>query len=433
MEKKIKRLLSTFFSLGIGVSTLSASTVQTPTNNKLENSINRSIIELKKKSEEEKSGISNLLSENSFAKCLVRYTEKANKETHEALITGKIKLVPMNSSHRDSWNNLFDSTSAEQKDYLKWYTTAENLDSNSLVTEEFDMTLMYSKFEKKKFMNTYYYHLANVIPFMIEFTEFENPVKIKDISSAKEKSSKIAGTISICPYKNEYDKDDNYQFLFDYVVDKSAQGKGIGTAAIKCAQDFASQLNLQGIYQNKGFFMKIANNNIGSIRVAEKTGFHDSGEIPIETSNFLPAHKWEKEDNSNKVLNLLNVYEGNTNLKNFFKSFILPFSENDEYPVDKCIGYNEWVANKDKYKKSNPNEYEKIEKNLDDLNKKSGPYIHEYLEYIELPIAWKKTDGYFTNAINSDISEGHIQSIEEVLSYRRQYLASLLFNFKPNT
>ena len=49
MKKKIKGLLSTFFSLGIGVSTLSASTVQTSTNNKLENSINRSIIELKKK------------------------------------------------------------------------------------------------------------------------------------------------------------------------------------------------------------------------------------------------------------------------------------------------------------------------------------------------------------------------------------------------
>ena len=433
MKKKIKGLLSTFFSLGIGVSTLSASTVQTSTNNKLENSINRSIIELKKKSEEEKSGISSLLGENSFAKCLVRCTEKTNKETHETLITGKIKLVPMNSSHRDAWNKILDSTSDEQKDYLKWYTTTENLNNNSLVTEEFDMTLMQSKFEKRKFMKEYYYKLANVIPFMIEFTEFENPVKKEDINNAKEKPSKITGTISICPYKNEYDKDDNYQFLFDYVVDKSTQGKGIGTATIKCAQDFARQLNLQGIYQNKGFFMKIANDNIGSIRVAEKTGFHDGGEIPIETSNFLPAHKWEKEDNSNKVLNLLNVYEGSTSIKDFFKSFILPFSEKDEYPVDKCIGYNEWNLNKDKYKKSNQIEYNKIEQNLENLAKKSNAYIHEYLEYVDLPVAWKKADGSFTNALNSGITEEHVQAIEEVLSYRRQYLANCLFNNKSNT
>lgn len=424
MGKKSKRFLSALFTLGLGASSLT-SPADAKTTNFNNSIVEKNIADLRQYINKSHSNpFLKLLSIKSFAKCLVGYTHKkiqssSDSSKNEDMITGVVRLILLNESHREFWNKLFDSRSNEQKEYLKYYTTELKLQTNSLVKEGFDESLEISRPEVIK--ECYGIDLDGMppeIPFMVEYTEFKKPVTLENLDNAELSKSSLAGFVEVDVYRNEYDSNGDKQFIFDYVVHPSMQGKGIATAALDCVLRLSSQLYLQGVYPCKNFLMKIACANPASERVAKKAGFSNGGEIPLSTSNNLFAHKWEKNNNSNKVINLIHIFPDDSNLKEFFNKYIIPFSQENPFPEYSAISYSDFYKNSDKYRGMNG--YEIVKNNIDKLMCN----VHSTLETIQLvanlrltewPVAWMSENSLKT-AISPNLTNSQVNKIKEILS-----------------
>lgn len=218
------------------------------------------------------------------------------------VVKGKIELVPIEKKHRDDWMRIMDCSNENGRNYLKWWTKSEDL-SNRYMESSFEDRLKTSKVNNNE-------AYPQCICFMMQFYELDEPKTKDEIKNQKPKPKfkepKIVGHIALTPFKYNPDDKKNDKgpncFWVSYVVDKDYQGKGIATTALSLIKKFGIRLRQTGLVPFRDYIMYIADDNLGSQKVAEKCGFKDVGETKKEQSNNLAAHIWVKSDDSNRIV-----------------------------------------------------------------------------------------------------------------------------------
>ncbi|MBR0184144.1 MAG: GNAT family N-acetyltransferase [Clostridia bacterium] len=214
------------------------------------------------------------------------------------VVKGKIELVPIEKKHRDDWMRIMDCSNKKGREYLQWWTRSDGLNNESMKSS-FDCKLKSSKVDNNE-------AYPKSICFMIKFYELDESKTKDEIKNQKPKPKfkepKIVGHIALNPFKYNTDGKDPNCFFVSYVVDKEHQGKGIATKALDLITEFGIRLRQTGLVPFRDYIMYIADDNLGSQKVAEKCGFKDVGETKKEQSNNLAAHIWVKSDDSNRIV-----------------------------------------------------------------------------------------------------------------------------------
>ena len=357
---------------------------------------------------EEFSLLDSLIS-NSYSKGILSgYSKKYSNATNEEIITGKIKLVPIEEKYRDDWKRIMDCSDEKGKGYLQWWTKSENL-NNNYMEDSFDSYV--NAMRKPGRLNKF---LPDKLTFMIEFSEVEFPVSIEDIGNAKFKEPKIAGYITIsCGRENEETFVKRGNYTLSYVVDRNFQGKGIATKSLEMITSFGSELYSNGLYPFKSFVMYIACDNIASEKVALKNEFRDMGSVPIERTNNLVSHMWYKEDKSNRFLNLLNSPVGIFN-EQLLKESVLLCPKNENFEV---VDFYDFTDKSEKFE--NMEGFEKIQSQIDALTVKDGDTDMDLVYHMwhsEWPVAWMK-NGKLYSAIPENLSAENIYEISHLIHF----------------
>ena len=357
---------------------------------------------------EEFSLLDSLIS-NSYSKGILSgYSKKYSKATNEEIITGKIKLVPIEEKYRNDWKRIMDCSDEKGKYYLQWWTKSENL-NNNYMEDSFDSYV--DAMRKPGRLNEF---LPDKLTFMIEFSEIESPVSKEDIGNAKFKEPKIAGYTTIsCGRENEETFVKRGSYTLSYVVDRDFQGKGIATKSLEMITSFGSELYLNGLYPFKSFVMYIACDNKASEKVALKNGFKDMGSVPIERTNNLVSHMWYKEDKSNRFLNLLNSPIGIFNEK-LLKESVLLYPKNENFEV---VDFYDFTEKSEKFEKMEG--FEKIQSQIDALTVKYGDTDMDLVYHMwhsEWPVAWMKDEKLYS-AIPENLSVENIYKISHLIHF----------------
>ncbi len=344
------------------------------------------------------------------------YTTKKIKNENggdpKEVITGKIEFVPIKEEHRNDWMRIMNCSDKEGREYLKWWTQNDDLNGEKMESS-FEYRLKNSKVNGNK-------AYPECICFMIKFYELDEQPKTKDETKSQKpkfkKDPEIVGHITLTSFKYNLDDKEPNCFFVSYVVDKQYQGKGIATKALDLITKFGTRLHQTGLVPFRNYIMYIANENLGSQRVAAKCGFKNVGETKKERSNNLDAHIWVKKDDSNRTLDyLLKGKRGKTTLNELNKKkkeVVLPKPKTNSKSKVKLIDFNEWLENSNKEKFKNFEGFEKIKNSVESLTKYEDVVIH--MKHSEWPVAWLK-DGKFYPAIPDGLTGETIKKIAHKL------------------
>ena len=180
----------------------------------------------------------------------------------KGLITGKINLVPISINHYNDWMRIFDCSTQEDKNYLKyWVWNLKNL-NNKYMESSFTNAVMST-------MNC-----EETIGYMIEFCECKDKsINEEQIKTTKTKfeEPKTVGYI----YLHKKNKDN---LLSGYVIDKNYNGRGIASNALKLIVDLSSSMYKKNISPCKYINLQIEKENKPSEHVASNCGFIKTNE-----------------------------------------------------------------------------------------------------------------------------------------------------------
>ena len=330
------------------------------------------------------------------------------------VVTGKIEFVPIEEKHRSDWMRIMDCSSKEGREYLQWWTRSDGL-NNKGMESSFE-----SRLETSKVNNNEAY--PQCICFMMQFYELDEPKTKDEIKNQKPKfkEPKIVGHIALTPFKYNPDDKKNDKgpncFWVSYVVDKYYQGKGIATTALSLIKKFGIRLRQTGLVPFRDYIMYIADDNLGSQKVAEKCGFKDVGETKKEQSNNLAAHIWVKSDDSNRIVDyFLKGNRGKATLNELNKKkkdIVLPQPKTNSKSKAKLIDFNEWLKNADKEEFENFEGFEKIKNSVESLTKDDD--VIKHMKHSEWPVAWLQGNKFYP-AIPDDLTEETIKKIAHKL------------------